>query len=158
MRRLICVKTDKQLPAPVRLVYHVTGAALLSQYRVCLETYDPTNGLSPVAEQCAIVYNDATVLQVPVTMTQYRRYLFLLDISENQPNGESIEITTVSDARITAYVYNENGVLVCSAVSQSTASGEMTSEPIEAPGEMTSEPIDGVGETIVPTDDQVSTI
>ena len=156
MRRFIRVKSVKQQSAPVNIVYHVRGAELLSQYRLSIDTYALSGGLNTSAAQCAIVYSDAIALQVPVTITVNRHYCFLLDIDENQPSGESVEVITASNNGITAEVYNENGVLVCSAVSTSTtqaagsttAPGEMTSVPGEEPGEMTSVPTEAPGEII----------
>ena len=150
MRRLIKVNASKLTNAPVTFVYYATGAKLVSQYRYAGEAYETAAGLTQAATQCPVVYADAIFMNVPVTIAINRYYCFVVDVDENQPNGESVEVTTSSANNITVKVYNENGVLVCSAVSSSTgqstesttAPGEMTSVPGEEPGEMRGETID----------------
>lgn len=104
--------------------------------------------LQPRAMQCPLVFNDGIMLQVPVSVTRTRNYCFLLDVSDNQPTGESVMEKTGKGVIIE--VYNENGVMVCNngLSLPTTQPGEMTSEPVDGTGEMTSEPIDGTGEMI----------
>ena len=74
-----------------------------------------------------------------------RTYDFYLDVPDNQPEPEAVAETSLTKSSLT--VYNENDVVICSngvtvsaaasSPSQSTtAAGEMTSVPIEAPDEI----------------------
>ena len=124
-----------------RAKYLVRGARPLSQYRLIDGNYAIVGSNSMYN---VIVYNDAVLLSITSSLTS--PYVFDLDVSENQPAAESIEVQ--AGTGLVLAVYNENGVLVCSngVISSGTASapgiiapGEMTSVPGEEPGEMTGE-------------------
>ena len=151
MYRRIVLYNITYISGPVELLYHVRGARLLFQYRASAKSYEDTvtNG----NEMYAAVFPDSIRLRVNSALGYYRTYEFVLDVSENQPIGESVEERTSTGSAIV--VYNENGVVVCSNgvkpptnidPAKTNGLGEMTSEPIGGTGEMTSEPIDGTGE------------
>ena len=133
-----------------RVLYRVRGARPVDQYRVVNSNFVST-GTNTMYN--AVVFDDSVLLSV--TSNLVTPYIFDLDVSENQPIAESIE--EQSALGISAAVYNENGVLVCSngVTSSGTASapdiiapGEMTSVPGEEPGEMAGETTDEPGAMI----------
>lgn len=126
----------------VSLVYYAKGARFMGVQRV-IGTYDASIGIA--SAPLPLVFDGGIKLGVYQTGSTSRTYDFYVDISDNQPTDERVEETSSTQSAIT--VYNENDVAICdngvtvtapvASPSQSTtAPGEMTSVPIEAPGEI----------------------
>ena len=139
-----------------RVKYVVSGARPISQYRSINGKYSVVGANSM---QNVIVFNDAVLLSISSSLTS--PYFFDLDVSENQPVAESVEIQAGTGLAIA--VYNEHGVLVCSngVIPNGTASepaisvpGEMTNVPGTESGEMTSVPGEEPGEMAGETTDE----
>lgn len=124
---------------------------MLYQQKVVRRVHDESAASDNVT--VTSVFADGIRLLVKTSVNIDSAYEFILDVSDNQPAGESVE--EITNTGISIAVYNEHGVLVCRNVPKTPASdptqtvgpGEMTSVPGEEPGEMTSEPIGATGET-----------
>lgn len=138
MKRYVVFKGDAQ--GNKRALYHARGVVPIEQYRYVKGSYVST-GTNSVFD--AIIYDDSAMLALTSNLTT--PYIFVVDIRENQPKGESIEELTALGLKLE--VYNENGVLVCDNGDPSV-SGERTPPVTSGPGEMTNEPIDGPGEML----------
>ena len=125
-----------------RAKYRVRGARPLAQYRAIDGVYT-TVGANSMYN--AIVFDDAVLLSITSALTS--PYVFDLEVSENQPRLESIEVQ--AGVGIALEVYNENGVLVCD--NGVKPSGSVSTPSISAPGEMTSVPGEEPGEMAVET-------
>ena len=138
--RKLVVSSVNYTNGAIDILYHVRGAVLVSQRRVMDASYD--SSLLNTAELCAAVFADSIRLNTKASVTPYKFYEFILNVSENQPVAESVE--EISTIGVTINVYNESGVLVCTYTGtpasgnppQTNAPGEMTSVPGEEPGAM----------------------
>lgn len=138
MRRYVVIRGNAQ--GNKRCLYHARGVVPVEQYRYVKGSYQ-SYGTNTLVN--AVVYDDCVMLALTSNLTT--PYIFLLEISDNQPVVEGIEELT--SLGISLEVYNENGVLVCdngvpyvepaqSAPTTPSGPGEITSEPIDGPGEM----------------------
>ena len=110
MYRRLVLTSPTQTSGNLTVLYHVHGAVLLAQYRRGLSGYDATIG--EAQPSTAVVFDDAVRLKTSASVAANRTYEFILDVSENQPEEESVE--EVSTTGIGIGVYNADGVLVCS--------------------------------------------
>lgn len=122
------------------ILYHVENARLVSAGIIYNAEYNAS--ISPVTYYAPVYFITSVRLKFNTTLTQSRLYMFELEVSDNQPNGEGVEEITSNGVRIA--VYNENGVLICDNGVSNEAASAVPPATI-GPGEMTSEPIDGPG-------------
>lgn len=139
MKRYIVIKGNGQ--GNKRALYHARGVLPIEQYRYVKGSYVST-GTNSIYDP--IVYDDSALLSLNSNLTT--PYIFVVEISENQPKGESIEELTALG--LTLEVYNENGVLVCDNGVPYVEPAQSTPTTPSGPGEMTTEPIDGPGEML----------
>ena len=140
LRRVRLVTKDG---AAVSLVYYAKGARFLGVQRV-IGTYDASIGIA--SAPLPLVFGDGIKLGVYQTGSTSRTYDFYVDVSNNQPADERVEETSTTKSAIT--VYNENDVAICDNGVTVTPSASSPSQPTTAPGEMTSVPIEAPGEII----------
>ena len=126
----------------VTFIYYARNARFMGMQRI-LSTYDQNIGIASMT--LPVAYPGGIKLGAYQTGSASRTYDFYVDVDENQPEEEAVAETSLTKSSLT--VYNENDVVICSngvtvtasasSPSQSTtASGEMTSVPGEAPGEI----------------------
>lgn len=138
MKRYIVIRGSGQ--GNKRVLYIARGVVPIEQYRYVKGQYVST-GTNSVFDP--VIYDDSAMLSLTSNLTT--PYIFVVDISENQPLGEHIEELT--NLKLTLEVYNENGVLVCDNGVPYVPGANTPTIP-SGPGEMTSEPIDGPGEML----------